>query len=93
MPEGRKDLIPPARPTLRRITDATREACMPLPLQLLLGPVLLPAVGILLHGLHGPAHYALLAGGHLQLPAGNLAGVENRHPSHHEVPSADRLLL
>lgn len=44
---------------------------------------------MLVHVLHCSAHNALLASGHLQLPAGNLAGVEDSHPAHHEVPCAD----
>ena len=66
---------------------------MPLPSQMLLGLVLLPTVGVLLHIFHCSTYNALFAGGHLQLPVSNLTGVEDCHPSHHEVPGAHRLLL
>lgn len=93
MPEGGIDLVPSARPALCCVptssTSQSRDCAMALRLGMLLGFVLLPAVRMLLHVLHSPAHYALGAGSHLQLPAGNLAGVEDRHPSHHEVPCAE----
>ena len=46
----------------------------------------LPAVRVLFHVLNCPADNAFPASGHLQLPACNLAGVENCHPAHHKMP-------
>lgn len=67
---------------------------MPLPVfHLVLVLRLLPTMRMLVHLLYCSAHNALLASGHLQLPAGNLTCVEDSHPAHHEVPRADRLLL
>ena len=48
----------------------------------------LPAVRVCFHVLHCATYNALPAGGHLHLPAGTLAGVEDRHPAHHEMPGA-----
>lgn len=47
-----------------------------------------PAAWIAVHVLNRPPDYALPAGGHLQLPASYLPGIEDRHPAHHEVVGA-----
>ena len=90
MPQGRVNLVPLARSPLCCMSPSGHVLCsMSLSIfHLMFIPGLLPAVRVLVHVLHCPAHNTLLAGGHLQLPAGHLAGVEDSHPAHHEMPCA-----
>ena len=92
MPQRGVKLVPLARSPLccRYVPPTSHVLCgMSVPVfHLMFISGLLPAVRVLVHVLNCSAHNALPASGHLQLPASHLAGVEDSHPPHHEMPCA-----